>query len=123
MVSIPAEPRPLMPGNLKKMDVRIHEDPEYVRLYVKIKNIGQDPISVSSLKFLLLTEDGSSHRVATQTFLEKGSFPDMSLSPNRETGGFILFETKSPPKRLTYEDCLGNSMGLDFLFVQSELDF
>lgn len=114
MVSIPAEPRPLMPGNLKKMTVRIHEDQEYVRLYAKVKNIGHDPISVSSLKFLLLTKDGNSHRVATQTFLEKGSFSDMSLSPNRETGGFILFETKSPPKRLIYEDYLGNSMSLDF---------
>ncbi|MBU0568205.1 DUF4352 domain-containing protein [bacterium] len=112
-----------MSDNLKKMTVRIHEDPEYARLYVKIKNIGHDPISVSSLKFLLLTKDGSSHRVATQTFLEKGSFPDMSLPPNRETGGSILFKTKSPPKRLIYEDYLGNSMGIDFLFVESELDF
>ncbi|MBU0567692.1 DUF4352 domain-containing protein, partial [bacterium] len=100
-------------GNLQ-MEVKVHEDLEYIKLYVKVRNISDEPIFVSPFNFFLLSEDGKGYGIDRLTFVKEGRFPGARLSPAKETGGFIFFKPKIEPAKLIYEDYLGNSVTFDF---------
>lgn len=101
------------PGNLQ-MEVKLHEDQEYVKLYIKVKNIGQEPVFVSPFNFFLILGNGKGYGIDYFTFSQEGYFDGARIDPGEEREGFIFFKTKAKPAKLIYEDYLGNSTTFDF---------
>ncbi|MDI6703394.1 MAG: PorV/PorQ family protein [bacterium] len=48
--------------------------------------------------------DEEYHTLSTQIFSQENHIIEKDLNPNQEIDGFILFETKESPKKLSYED-------------------
>lgn len=110
---------PIAPGptNLK-MDVKIYQDPEHIKLFVVVKNIGDEQIFVSPMSFSLLSDDGKSHQIASLSLLKEEAFRGIFLNPKKEAKGLILFEAKAPPTKLIYKDQLGNFMSFDLSLIR-----
>ena len=95
------------------MTAQVYEDPEHVKLYVHLKNIGDKTIYTVLSDFTLLTESGqSSQPDISKTYTTKDHFPSGSLATNSESEGLIIFDTKELPKTLTYEDLSGNKVSV-----------
>jgi hypothetical protein len=97
-----------------RMEIRLLPHPEYVRFHIKIRNLTKLGMQVSPYDFLLLTEDGEYHSVTTEGLEEEDLLMERGLGPNRVMEGHIFFKTNQPPKKLIYEDYLGNSMAIVF---------
>ncbi|MBU1487689.1 PorV/PorQ family protein [bacterium] len=95
------------------MTAQVYEEPEYVKLYIHLKNTGDREIYTTLSDFTLLTEDSRTFRPdISWTYTTENHFLSGSLGSNSEKKGFLIFDAKEIPKSLTYEDLSGNKVSV-----------
>ncbi|MBU1262794.1 hypothetical protein KKG61_01725 [bacterium] len=64
--------------------------------------------------FTLLTESAYNLQPSiSRTYTTEGHFSSGLLSSNSKAEGFIIFNTKEPPKTLSYKDPFGNEISIN----------
>jgi hypothetical protein len=100
-------------NNQVQMAIQI-KDYQPLRLHVWIKNVSGDVRHANPNHFTLVTVDGRSYSVSTETYGLYSYFDAVDLQPGTETSGDIMFDTYSKPKKLVYSELLGTTISRDF---------
>ena len=97
------------------MAAQIYEDPDYVRLYVHLKNTGNEVIYINFNNFTLKTKPG--HALlpnSTKTYMSEAPFSPGEIPSGSKKEGLIIFDTKDFSEMLIYKDFFGNEVSIDF---------
>jgi hypothetical protein len=87
-----------------------------LRLHVWIKNVSGAVRHANPNHFTLVTVEGRSYSVSSETYGLSRYFDAVDLQPGTETAGGIIFDTYAKPKKLIYSELLGSTISREFPF-------
>lgn len=98
-----------------RVAAQVYEDPEHVKLYVHLKNVGNKTIYPLFRNFTLETREGNRYTPDLRKTIEADNsfFTIGGISPNSKAEGFIIFNTKDSPDILIYKDLFGNKVSIN----------
>jgi hypothetical protein len=98
-----------------QMAIRI-VDYRPLKLSVSIKNVSNEVRHANPNNFTLVTVDGRSYSVSSETYGLYRYFDAVDLQPGTETSGSIIFGTYAKPKKLVYSELIGSTISREFPF-------